>query len=53
MEVTFFETDVISASKIHSAQPTNDQSFNRTEFMNALAQRLGKHYGLNDIREAR
>ena len=31
----------------------NQRSFSREEFMNKLAQRLGKHYGLADIRDAR
>jgi hypothetical protein len=30
----------------------NKQYYTRDEFMNELAKRLGRHYGLNDIREA-
>ena len=31
----------------------NQHSYTRDEFMNKLSQRLGKHYGLADIREAK
>lgn len=31
----------------------NQRSYTRDEFMNELAQRIGKHYGLADIRDAK
>ena len=39
------ETNMASHSEHQSSRPIE-------EFMDELAKRLGKHYGLNDIREA-
>jgi len=39
-------------SILFSCSTSNKQYYTREEFMNELAKRLGRHYGLNDIREA-
>ena len=47
-----WETDV-SERPIIASEWRSQRSYSRSEFMDKLAKRLGKHFGLADIREAK